>query len=122
VLVDADGRTLYGFTEDTDGEPTCDAGCTDTWSPLTVDDGELPEGLDPDVFSVVDRMDGTSQLRAGMWPLYRFSGDGEGGVANGQGTDGMWFVVGPDGVLIEDGASDLPVDAAPDESLDEDGY
>jgi predicted lipoprotein with Yx(FWY)xxD motif len=102
VLVDGDDRTLYGFTEDTGGTPTCDAGCAETWWPLTVDDGELPEGLDPDVFSVVDRMDGTSQLKAGMWPLYRFSGDDEGGVANGQGTDGAWFVVGPEGVLIED--------------------
>ena len=106
VLVDADDRTLYGFTEDTAGTPTCDGGCAETWRPLTVDDGELPEGLDPDVFSVVDRPDGTSQLKAGRWPLYRFSGDDEGGVANGQGTDGTWFVIGPDGVLIEDGPSE----------------
>lgn len=27
ILVDAGGRTLYGFTEDADGVPTCVDGC-----------------------------------------------------------------------------------------------
>lgn len=100
VLVDGDGLTLYGFTDDTDGQPTCDGDCADAWPPLTVESAELPAGLDGDVFSVVERSDGSFQLRAGAWPLYRFAGDAEAGEVNGQGSGGVWFAVAPDGSLL----------------------
>jgi hypothetical protein len=35
----------------------------------------LPAGLDPDVFTVTERSNGTFQLKADTWPLYRFAGD-----------------------------------------------
>lgn len=106
VLVDGDGMTLYGFTKDSAGSPTCDDDCADAWPALTVEGDELPEGLDPEVFSIVDRSDGTKQLKAGRWPLYRFSGDAEPGETNGQGSGGVWFVVAPDGSLVKGGAAD----------------
>src|SRR5690606_38177783 len=65
VLVDADGLSLYGFTEDVDGVPTCTDACADAWPPLLVESAELPEGLDAAVFSVVERPDGDFQLVAG---------------------------------------------------------
>ena len=34
-------------------------------------------------------------LKAGAWPLYRFAGDAAPGDTNGQGSGGVWFVVGP---------------------------
>ena len=37
VLVDADGLTLYGFTKDADGTPTCEGDCAEAWPPLLVD-------------------------------------------------------------------------------------
>ena len=55
MLVDADGMTLYGFTKDEDGTPTCDGDCADAWPPVVVEGDELPAGLNPDVFSVVER-------------------------------------------------------------------
>ena len=73
--IDADGLTLYGFTNDADGVPTCEGDCAGAWPPLLVDGEELPAGLDPAVFSVVSRSDGSHQLKAGAWPLYRFAGD-----------------------------------------------
>jgi len=100
ILVDDSGLTLYGFTEDTDGVPTCDDACADAWPPLTVDSADLPEGLDAAVFSVAERSDGTFQLVAGDFPLYRFASDTPGDT-NGQGSGGVWFVVAPDGSLIE---------------------
>jgi predicted lipoprotein with Yx(FWY)xxD motif len=100
VLVDAEGLTLYGLTDDTDGVPTCDGACADAWPPLTVDGPDLPAGLDPSLFSVVERSDGTFQLEAGDWPLYRFAGDAAPGDTNGQGSGGVWFAVAPDGSLI----------------------
>jgi predicted lipoprotein with Yx(FWY)xxD motif len=109
VLTDADGHTLYGLTDDTAGTdggpgvPTCDGECAETWPPLLVDSGELPGGLSPDLFSVVQRSDGTWQLRRGNWPLYRFAGDDQRGDTNGQGVQGVWFVVSPSGELLGDG-------------------
>jgi predicted lipoprotein with Yx(FWY)xxD motif len=100
VLVDGEGLTLYGLTDDTGGTPTCDGACADAWPPLTVDSRDLPAGLDPGVFSVVERSDGTFQLAAGDWPLYRFAGDAGPGDTNGQGSGGVWFAVAPDGSLI----------------------
>ena len=101
VLVDEAGLTLYGFTKDADGMPTCEGACAEAWPPLLVDGAELPAGLDPAVFSVVERGDGSHQLKAGKWPLYRFAGDAAPGETNGQGSGDVWFVVDPLGGLIK---------------------
>jgi predicted lipoprotein with Yx(FWY)xxD motif len=98
VLVDANGLTLYGFTTDTNGTPTCVASCATTWPPLTVAGTTLPAGLDAKLFSVVSRPDGSHQLKAGRWPLYRFDGDAAPGDTNGQGSEGF-FAVTPTGAL-----------------------
>lgn len=99
VLVDEAGLTLYGFTNDADGVPTCNGDCADAWPPMIVDGG-LPEGLDPSVFSLVERDDGSMQLVAGKWPLYRFAGDAGPGDSNGQGSGDVWFAAAGDGSLI----------------------
>ena len=99
ALTDADGFTLYGFTNDSAGHPTCNDACANAWPPLLVDGDILPEGLDAAVFSIVERDDGSHQLKAGKWPLYRFAGDDEPGQTNGQGSGDVWFVVNPDGSL-----------------------
>jgi predicted lipoprotein with Yx(FWY)xxD motif len=99
VLTTADGRTLYGLTDDAEGVPTCDGQCAEDWPPLFVDGEELPAGLDPAVFGVAERLDGTHQLTAGGSPLYSFAGDGGPGDVNGQGSGGVWFAAKPDGQL-----------------------
>jgi predicted lipoprotein with Yx(FWY)xxD motif len=102
LLADADGRTLYGFTKDADGASTCVEGCATAWPPVIVDDSfdlsTLPTSAS---FTVIDRPDGSKQLKVGKWPLYRFSGDEAAGETNGQGSGGNWFVVGPDAKLIK---------------------
>ena len=105
VLVDADGLSLYGFTDDVDGQPTCEGACADAWPPVIVDSAELPAGLDPEIFSTVQRPDGTFQLVAGVWPLYLFAGDAAPGDINGQGSGDVWFLTAPDGSLIGAGAA-----------------
>lgn len=104
VLVDGKGLTLYGLTDDTNGVPTCNGACADAWPPLTVDGADLPAGLDPSLYKVVERSDGTFQLEAGQWPLYRFAGDAAPGDTNGQGSGGVWFAAAPDGSLVKGGA------------------
>ncbi len=98
TLVDANGLTLYGFTQDTDGVPTCEGACADAWPPVIVD--ALPADLDPAVYSVATRPDGQLQLVAGVWPLYLFAGDAAPGDINGQGSGDVWFAVAPDGSLL----------------------
>ena len=110
ILVDAEGLSLYGFTNDADGLPTCDDACADAWPPVLVDSPAVPEGLDPEIFSVVERNDGTLQLRAGAWPLYRFAGDAAPGDTAGQGSGGVWFLADPAGGLITDDGADAAGD------------
>jgi len=132
ILVDGEGNTLYGFTNDADGTPTCSGDCAGTW-PAHLIEGEpaIGEGLDPALFTLVDGADGGTQLKAGKWPLYRFSGDGAPGDVNGQGSGDVWFVVGVDGKLIKEapsgdpaGADSPPADSPPadDGGEDEDPY
>ncbi len=101
VLIDGDGLTLYGFLNDRDaGGPSCNDACADAWPPVVVDGTELPAGLDPEVFSLMPRDDGSMQLAAGIWPLYLFAGDAAPGDVNGQGSGDVWFAVAPDGKLV----------------------
>lgn len=102
VLVDSTGRTLYGFLDDRGADGSvCNGPCAEAWPPVIVSGDGLPAGLDPEVFSVITRDDGTNQLAAGIWPLYRFAGDGGPGDVNGQGSGGVWFAATPDGGLID---------------------
>ena len=132
ILVDGDGNTLYGFTNDADGTPTCEGDCAGTW-PAHIIEGDpvIGEGLDAAVFTVVDGVEGGQQLKGGKWPLYRFSGDSAPGDVNGQGSGGIWFVVAPDGKLIKEapapGPDPDPADSeadadAADEANEDSGY
>lgn len=123
VLVDAQGMTLYAFSNDVDGEPTCVDDCAGTWPPVIVgESGESGESgssvpgsgapdaaaadelmvgdLDPTLFSVVEHPMGP-MLKIGDYPLYRFSGDTAPGDVNGQAVGDVWWAVAPDGTLIE---------------------
>jgi predicted lipoprotein with Yx(FWY)xxD motif len=101
IVVDAEGRTLYGFTNDKNGTSSCNEGCAQAWPPVIVSGDLAVEGLDQSLFSTIDRADGSKQLKMGKWPLYRFAGDAGPGEANGQGSGGSWFVIGIDGKLIK---------------------
>lgn len=100
ILVDAEGMTLYGFTDDTAGISTCYDGCAAAWPPLSGDTPFDPNLLDSGLFRVIDRDDGTTQLAYGDWPLYYYAGDVAAGDVTGQNVGEVWFVVAPDASLI----------------------
>ena len=101
ILVDGEGRTLYMFKPDTDGSSTCYDECETNWPPLTVTgDITVGDGLDAATFTTTERTDGSTQVKAGAWPLYYFANDAAAGDTNGQGINDVWFVVGADGALI----------------------
>ena len=98
TLVDADGLTLYGFTQDSATSSACSGACAENWPPVPGDTSVSSE-LDAAMVSTITRDDGTTQLVFGEWPLYRFAGDAAPGDVNGQGINDVWYVIGPDGTL-----------------------
>jgi predicted lipoprotein with Yx(FWY)xxD motif len=102
ILVDQNGRTLYAFTNDKDGSSSCTGQCIATW-PALVSRGPATAGTGTDkaLLSQTTRAEGTAQATYGSWPLYYYVGDVGPGDVDGQGVDGVWFVVGADGKLIK---------------------
>jgi predicted lipoprotein with Yx(FWY)xxD motif len=101
ILVNGAGRTLYGFTNDTNGTSSCNGACAQSWPALTVKAGwTTGAGVKRATFHTVARAGGQLQLATGKWPLYTFAGDRAPGDVNGQGSLGKWFVVRPDGSLM----------------------
>ncbi|MEX2653778.1 MAG: hypothetical protein WD532_01985 [Acidimicrobiia bacterium] len=98
TVVDGDGFTLYGFTQDTPTASACTGACADSWPPVP-GNAKVGDDLDPSLFTTITRDDGSTQLVFGDWPLYRFVGDGAPGDVSGHGVNDVWFVIGADATL-----------------------
>ena len=102
ILVDGDGRTLYGFTKDTKDTSSCSDKCEQAWPPLLqTDKPTVGDGVDASLLGTTTRKDGTIQVTYNGMPLYYFFKDQAPGDTNGQKVGDVWFVVTPDGKLIE---------------------
>ncbi len=104
IITDGAGKTLYMFTPDEGGTPTCYDDCATAWPPLLADDPAAVTagtGLDASKITVVDRTDGGKQVKYGEYPLYFFANDAAAGDTNGQGLNEKWYVVGADGEPIK---------------------
>jgi len=101
ILTGNDGLTLYVFLPDKAGEPTCYDGCATAWPPLVIEGAPtVGPGIAAGDAGTVNRTDGQAQVTFDGWPLYFFAGDTSPGDANGQGLNGNWYVIGPDGTVI----------------------
>lgn len=100
-VTDGAGRTLYRFDNDSNKPPksVCNGDCQDAWPPLLIKSpGKIfPDGIDPKILGYVERADGTCQVTINGWPVYYFIADAKPGDLNGQGVNGKWFAVAPDG-------------------------
>ncbi|MFA9446958.1 hypothetical protein [Egicoccus sp. AB-alg6-2] len=120
-LVDGEGRTLYLSTNDEDGTSNCLNDCAQVWQPLLVDGQPTVSGdLDESLLGTTDRGDGTgTQVTYDGAPLYHFISDADQGDVRGQGLNGTWWAVAPEGGPVEEGgAQSEPGDA--DVATDED--
>lgn len=98
VLADAEGQTLYLFTEDPPDQSTCTQYCVETWPPLVVDESPVAgSGVDAGLLDVVDRDDGSRQVTYSGQPLYYFAGADETTATDGHGLNDVWFAVRPSG-------------------------
>lgn len=105
VLVGPDGRTLYMFDPDAQGDSTCYDQCATAWPPLTLDDGAEPaagEGVDAALLGTTERTDGTTQVTYDGWPLYYWAQDAAPGDATGQAVNDVWWVLDASGEPIRD--------------------
>jgi len=102
VVTDGSGHVLHRFDGDSAAPPasTCAGACASTWHPLLLPEGQQPElmGVDAAKVGTVHRADGGTQLTLAGWPLYTWASD-DGALSGtaGQGTDGTWFAIAPDG-------------------------
>jgi predicted lipoprotein with Yx(FWY)xxD motif len=99
ILQDGDGRTLYLFNPDAQGDPTCYDDCADAWPALT-EEVSAGDGADGSLLSTATRTDGGVQVTYNGWPLYYFSGDVAPGDTNGQGLNEVWWVVDATGTAV----------------------
>lgn len=99
TVVTSGGLTLYTFDGDTrkPAASHCADACATTWPPVLGDGQPALVGVDPRLVATAGRPDGTQQLTLAGRPLYLFSGDAAPGDVGGDGKDGRWHAVAPDG-------------------------
>jgi predicted lipoprotein with Yx(FWY)xxD motif len=102
IVVDGEGMTVYVFDKDTpgSGQSACSGGCLEAW-PAVVAESESPtvEGVTGEV-GTITRDDGTLQVTLDGYPLYLWQNDAAPGDTTGQGVQGVWWVVAPDGTKV----------------------
>ena len=109
-LVDQDGRALYYFSNDFNGQNTCAGGCEAVWpyfNVINLSADQLGEGLELSDFSTITAANGKKQLTYKTWPLYYYAPAVGGvntpeasGLTTGEGVGGVWFVAKPDYTIM----------------------
>ncbi len=102
IVVDGAGMTAYVFDNDTAGSgvSTCSGACASTWPAITTD------STTPDVEGItgtigtIDGVNGLKQVTLDGLPLYTYAGDSAPGDVNGQGVNGIWWVVDATGAKV----------------------
>ena len=103
VIVDAEGKTLYLFTNDQGTTSAASADLQQAWPPLTVeseDEAIAGEGVDQELLGTAPQRDGTIWVTYNGHLLYRFSGDAAAGDTAGQGLGDVWFAITPAGEQV----------------------
>lgn len=101
IVVDGDGRTVYQFDMDTQGgdASACAGECAANW-PAVPGDAEVElDGVTGELGTITGT-EGEPQLTLNGWPLYYFAADEAAGDTNGQGVNGVWWVLSPAGEPI----------------------
>ncbi|UIR55630.1 hypothetical protein LZQ00_15335 [Sphingobacterium sp. SRCM116780] len=100
ILTDADGKTLYFFSNDTKGISTCTGNCLATWPIYHNNKTSNDSKIDKSQLGEITRNDGSKQTTYKGWPLYYFSGDNQSGQVRGDAVGKIWYVAKPDYLLM----------------------
>lgn len=103
IVVDANGMSVYYFTKDTadSGVSACTDDCLVAWPPvLSATETPEVEGVTGEV-GTIETPEGELQMTINGMPIYYFNKDLAAGDVNGQGVGDVWYVVAPDGTMIQ---------------------
>ncbi|HEY3341776.1 MAG TPA: hypothetical protein VGK81_07150 [Anaerolineae bacterium] len=104
ILAGTNGRTVYMFAKDANGQSACYNSCAKIWPPVLSDVPVIVgTGADAKLIGTMKRTDGTTQVTYNGMPLYYFSGDTAAGQLSGQNTFSVWFVLRPSGKVLKPG-------------------
>ena len=93
ILVDAQGKTLYLFEQDTSKTSACTGSCIAIWPALTATGSPTAgAGLNASLLGTATQADGSSQVTYNGHLLYLFSGDAKAGDVTGEGVEGFFVV------------------------------
>jgi predicted lipoprotein with Yx(FWY)xxD motif len=111
-IADAEGRALYMFEADTQGqdaggaESTCKEDCAAAWPPFTTEGPtQVSEGISQDLVGTLERADGTTQVTYNGWPLYYYAKDQNPGDVTGHDIEDFgaeWYLLTPEGEKAHD--------------------
>jgi len=102
VLVDSKGMTVYEFTVDKGTKSECYGGCAAAWPPVTASGQPTAgQGAVAADLGTTKRKDGSLQVTYKGHPLYTFAADGAPGEANGNESEGTWFVLDEAGTAVK---------------------
>jgi predicted lipoprotein with Yx(FWY)xxD motif len=110
-LVDGEGRAVYLFTADDQGQgdtkeavSNCYDSCAEAWPPVLSEAEPQAEGAaQSELLGRIERKDGDMQVTYNGWPLYYFIQDQDTGQAVGQDVKsfgGEWYLVRADGEKV----------------------
>jgi predicted lipoprotein with Yx(FWY)xxD motif len=96
-IVDKEGRSLYYFSNDVNGQSNCSGGCLTAWPIYYADTVTTTFGseLSSTDFKTITTAGGAKQTTYKGWPLYYYAPSGivEGeGEVKGEGIGNIWFV------------------------------
>lgn len=103
IVVDGKGMTAYYFTKDTkdSGVSACSGDCATAWPAIeTTSDTPTVDGVTGTV-GTIPAADGGKQITIDGMPIYTFAKDMAPGDVNGQDANGVWYVIAPDGTMID---------------------
>ena len=95
-LVDGAGKSLYISLQDAPGKSNCSPTCLTVWGPLLVSGRVIAgSGVTQANLGVILLPSGAHQVTYLGAPLYTYYNDLKPGDTNGQGLNGVWFLVTP---------------------------
>lgn len=95
IVVDGRGMTVYIYDLDTPGSgaSSCTGQCLVEWPPVTTDTSSPQIAGVGGQIGTIPGPDGTQQITVNGWPLYYYVDDTAPGEVEGQGEDGVWWVL-----------------------------
>ncbi|AQG81910.1 hypothetical protein [Spirosoma montaniterrae] len=95
VLTGPDGKTLYVFAPDANGQSNCAGNCLTNWPIYYKENPVVGSGMVASDFTTITRADGSKQTAYQGWPLYYFKNDVKPGDVVGENVGNVWFVAKP---------------------------